>query len=123
MFRRSASSASWRRPRRHKTGTPTPAVTWTASRLVSFPRNRAQKMSNGSSLVRAAIALSRSLEVVDVCGARPPIGVARPFFGAAGHFLPIAHPEQKGASRAVHLFMQFAAGMDDERPRHDLDGF
>src|SRR6266478_1916077 len=54
------------------------------------------------------------LEKLDVFGTRLPVGVARPFLCAARHLVAVTHPEEQGSPRAIDVFVQLAAGVDDK---------
>src|SRR5258707_14154763 len=48
---------------------------------------------------------SAGLEIFGVLGTRLPIRVARPCFGAPGHFTAVADTEQKGTLRPVDVLV------------------
>src|SRR5713101_9892264 len=66
--------------------------------------------------------LADSTEIFDVRGPRTPVGVARPFLGAPGHVMAIAHAEQKGTLGPGNPFVQFAGWVHDKRARNHRHG-
>src|SRR5271169_2473119 len=93
-------------------------ITCTPSPRPPWPQCPTNSMLRADTGIMPRSSTGRALfEVLDVVGARLPIGVARPFSGPAGHFVAITHPEQQGALRTVDVFVQFTPRMDDEGSR------
>jgi hypothetical protein len=69
-----------------------------------------------------ALPRRRRAKILGVFGAHRPLGIAAPGHDARRHVVAVAHAEEQGALRTVGVFVQLAAGMDDERSRPDLDG-
>src|SRR5262249_49957067 len=45
---------------------------------------------------------------------RLPVGVARPFLGATRHIVAVANPEEQSAPRAIDVFVQLGARVNDK---------